>query len=206
MKKICVINYGVNNISSLCKALKKINEDYVVVSEKNQIKDFSNIILPGVGSFDSGMNVMKNKGFDISLKKAASNGQFILGICLGMQLLFNKSEESIENIDGLNIIKGIVSKIKSDNFNNIHVPHIGWNSIFESNTNDINLLKKEEKKDFYFVNSYYVIPENKDIIKYYFKHGKNYPAIIKDKNVIATQFHPEKSINGLTILKKFCRF
>tara|TARA_B110000003_G_scaffold251255_1_gene264878 strand:- start:383 stop:1003 length:621 start_codon:yes stop_codon:yes gene_type:complete len=206
MKKICVIDYGVNNISSICKALKKINEEYEVVSEKDQIKDFSNIILPGVGSFDSGMNVIKNKGFDISLKKAASNGQFILGICLGMQLLFNKSEESIKNIDGLNIIKGNVSKIRSDNSNNIYVPHVGWNSIFESNTNDINLLKKDDKKDFYFVNSYYVIPENKDIIKYYFRHGKNYPAIIKDKNVIATQFHPEKSINGLIILKKFCSF
>ena len=206
MKKICVVDYGVNNISSICKALKKINENFVVISEKNKIKDFSNIILPGVGSFDTGMNVLKKKGLDVSLKKAAQNGQFIFGICLGMQLLFNKSEESIENIDGLNILKGIVSKIKFDNLNNIHVPHIGWNLIFESDNNNFNLFEKDEKKDFYFVNSYYVIPENKDIIKYYFKHGKNYAAIIKDNNILATQFHPEKSINGLSILKKFCRF
>tara|TARA_B110000483_G_scaffold171345_1_gene202723 strand:+ start:40 stop:660 length:621 start_codon:yes stop_codon:yes gene_type:complete len=206
MKKICVVDYGINNISSICKALKKIDEDYVVVSEATKIKNFSNIILPGVGSFDSGMRVMKNKGFDVSLREGAINGQFILGICLGMQLLFNKSEESIDNIDGLNIIKGTVSKIKTDEVNGIYVPHIGWNSIFKSNTNEINLIQHNEKKDFYFVNSYYVVPKNKSIIQYYFKHGENYPAIIKEKNVIATQFHPEKSNNGLTILKNFCSF
>ncbi len=206
MKKICVVDYGINNISSICKALKKIDENYVIVSEANKIKDFSHIILPGVGSFDSGMRVMKNKGFDTSLREGAINGKFILGICLGMQLLFNKSEESIDNIDGLNIIKGTVSKIKIDEINGIYVPHVGWNSIFESDTNEIDLIQHNEKKDFYFVNSYYVVPKNKSIIQYYFKHGENYPAIIKEKNVIATQFHPEKSNNGLTILKNFCSF
>ena len=89
MKKVCVVNYGINNISSVCKALKNINQDYTVVSEANKILNFENIILPGVGSFDSGMYSMSKRGFDKYLKKAASKGQFILGICLGMQLLFS---------------------------------------------------------------------------------------------------------------------
>tara|TARA_Y100001970_G_C14259135_1_gene878174 strand:+ start:9518 stop:10141 length:624 start_codon:yes stop_codon:yes gene_type:complete len=203
MNKICVIDYGINNISSVCKALKKLNIDFIIVSEGKKIKNYSKIILPGVGSFDSGMKKIKEKGLDISLKEVAFNGNHILGICLGMQLLFDKSEESNCETEGLSIIKGNVSKIKSDNKNKIFVPHVGWNSIFKSDYNDTNLVDTEQNMNFYFVNSYYVIPENKKIIQYYFKHGANYPAIIKNENIFATQFHPEKSNNGLSILKKF---
>ena len=206
MKKICVVDYWVNNISSICKALKKIDQGFEVVSDAQKIKNFENIILPGVGSFDSGMDVMTKKSFDIHLKKAALNGQFILGICLGMQLLFTKSEESTKNIPGLNIIEGTVSKIVIDETNKIYVPHIGWNSIFESKTNDTSLIDENESKDFYFVNSYCVNPKNEETIKYYFHHGKDYAAIIKKENIVATQFHPEKSKNGLVILKNFCNF
>ena len=204
MKKVCVVNYGINNISSICKALKHINQDYLVLSEPNKILNFEKIILPGVGSFDSGLYSLNKKGFDEYLKIASMNGQFILGICLGMQLLFSKSEESIRDIEGLNILKGNVLKIKIDKKNKIYVPHVGWNSIFKSETNDISLIDENDSKDFYFVNSYHVVPEDKKIIKYYFRHGEKYAAIIRKENIIATQFHPEKSKNGLTILKNFC--
>ena len=204
MKKVCVVNYGINNISSVCKALKNINQDYTVVSEANKILNFENIILPGVGSFDSGMHSMSKRGFDKYLKKAASKGQFILGICLGMQLLFSRSQESTSDTKGLNVLKGNVSKIEIDKHNGIYVPHVGWNSIFESETNDLNLIDGNDSKDFYFVNSYHVVPEDKKIIKYYFRHGKEYAAIIRNENIIATQFHPEKSKNGLIILNNFC--
>ena len=204
MKKACVVDYGINNISSVCKALKNINQDYTVISEADKILNFDNIILPGVGSFDSGMNSMNKKGFDEYLKKAASNGKFILGICLGMQLLFSKSEESISDTKGLNILEGSVSKIEIDKHNGIYVPHVGWNSIYESENNDISLININDSKDFYFVNSYHVVPEDRKIIKYYFRHGKEYAAIIRKENIIATQFHPEKSKNGLIILNNFC--
>ena len=204
MKKACVIDYGINNISSVCKALKNINQDYTVISEADKILNFDNIILPGVGSFDSGMNSMNKKGFDEYLRKAASNGKFILGICLGMQLLFSKSEESISDTKGLNILEGSVSKIEIDKHNGIYVPHVGWNSIYESENNDISLININDSKDFYFVNSYHVVPEDRKIIKYYFRHGKEYAAIIRKENIIATQFHPEKSKNGLIILNNFC--
>lgn len=204
MKKACVVDYGINNISSVCKALKNINQDYTVISEADKILNFDNIILPGVGSFDSGMNSMNKKGFDEYLRKAASNGKFILGICLGMQLLFSKSEESISDTKGLNILEGSVSKIEIDKHNGIYVPHVGWNSIYESENNDISLININDSKDFYFVNSYHVVPEDRKIIKYYFRHGKEYAAIIRKENIIATQFHPEKSKNGLIILNNFC--
>ena len=204
MKKACVVDYGVNNISSVCKALKNINQDYTVISEADKILNFENIILPGVGSFDSGMNSMNKKGFDEYLRKAASNGKFILGICLGMQLLFSKSDESKSDTKGLNILEGSVSKIEIDKHNRIYVPHVGWNSIYESENNDISLININDSKDFYFVNSYHVLPEDRKIIKYYFRHGKEYAAIIRKENIIATQFHPEKSKNGLIILNHFC--
>ena len=204
MRKICVIDYGINNISSVCKALKRLDLDFIIVSDHEKIKNYSKIILPGVGSFDSGMKKIKEKGLDVSLKEAAFNGQHILGICLGMQLLFYSSEESKYKTKGLGIVHGTVSKIKSDNKNKIFVPHVGWNSIFKSDHNDIKIVDTNQNMNFYFVNSYYVVPENQKIIKYFFRHGGDYPAIIKKENIFATQFHPEKSqINGLQLLKNF---
>ena len=123
-----------------------------------------------------------------------------------MQLLFTKSEESLDkNINGLNLIQGEVIKLKIDKENNIFVPHVGWNSIYKNSSekNDFWMIENEDDT-FYFANSYIVQPINSGIIKYFFDHGKSYPAIIQDKNIFATQFHPEKSQNGMKILKRFC--
>ena len=205
MKKTCVIDYSINNIASICKALDKINQNYEVIDNGKDLKHFSNIILPGVGSFDKGINELKKRNFYTEIISLPDT-KFILGICLGMQLLFTKSEESLDkNINGLNLIQGEVIKLKIDKENNIFVPHVGWNSIYKNSSekNDFWMIENEDDT-FYFANSYIVQPINSGIIKYFFDHGKSYPAIIQDKNIFATQFHPEKSQNGIKILKRFC--
>tara|TARA_B110000444_G_C18768829_1_gene561424 strand:+ start:152 stop:775 length:624 start_codon:yes stop_codon:yes gene_type:complete len=205
MKKTCIIDYSINNIASISKALDKINQKYEVIESGKSLKYFSNIILPGVGSFDKGIDELKKRNFYKELINLPDT-KFILGICLGMQLLFTKSEESIDqNVHGLNLIQGKVIKLKIDKKNNIFVPHVGWNSVYKNNQGENDFWKIENEDDtFYFANSYIVEPINSKIIKYFFNHGRDYPAIIQDKNIFATQFHPEKSQNGMKILKRFC--
>jgi len=205
MKKTCIIDYSINNIASISKALDKINQKYEVIESGKSLKYFSNIILPGVGSFDKGIDELKKRNFYKELINLPET-KFILGICLGMQLLFTKSAESIDqNVHGLNLIQGKVIKLKIDKKNNIFVPHVGWNSVYKNNQGENDFWKIENEDDtFYFANSYIVEPINSKIIKYFFNHGRDYPAIIQDKNIFATQFHPEKSQNGMKILKRFC--
>ena len=124
MKKTCIIDYSINNIASISKALDKINQKYEVIESGKSLKYFSNIILPGVGSFDKGIDELKKRNFYKELINLPET-KFILGICLGMQLLFTKSEESIDqNVHGLNLIQGKVIKLKIDKKNNIFVPHV----------------------------------------------------------------------------------
>ena len=205
MKKTCIIDYSINNIASISKALDKINQKYEVIESGKSLKYFSNIILPGVGSFDKGIDELKKRNFYKELINLPET-KFILGICLGMQLLFTKSAESIDqNVHGLNLIQGKVINLKIDKKNNIFVPHVGWNSVYKNNQGENDFWKIENEDDtFYFANSYIVEPINSKIIKYFFNHGRDYPAIIQDKNIFATQFHPEKSQNGMKILKRFC--
>ena len=203
MKKVCLINYKVNNISSVSKALKKIDIDFDVVEESNKIKDYSHIILPGIGSFEAGMNQLKKSRCDVELKKTIKKGSQILGICLGMHLLFKNSEESLKNIEGLGILDGNVLSMKVDKKNKVHVPQIGWNNIYPS-SNKKHIFNLKDLGSYFYFNHYFVVNQKKkEIVKYFFKHGTNYPAIIQKENILATQFHPEKSKNGLAIFKKF---
>ena len=203
MKKVCIIDYGINNISSVAKALKKINIDFEIINDSKKLSNFSHIILPGIGSFGSGMSQLIKNKFDIELKNSYKKGKNILGICLGMQLLFEKSEETSKKIEGLRILEGNVTHMKVDKKNSVHVPQVGWNKIYPNLKNDYLLDFEDYGTDFYFIHSFVVKPKKKDIVKYLFKHGSNYPALIKKDNVLATQFHPEKSQNGLIILKRF---
>ncbi len=203
MKKVCIIDYGINNISSVAKALKKIDINFEIIKDSKKLCNFSHIILPGIGSFGSGMSQLIKNKFDIELKNSYQKGKNILGICLGMQLLFEKSEETSKKIEGLKILEGNVSLMKVDKKNSIHVPQVGWNKIYPNLKSNYLLDFKDHGSDFYFIHSFVVRPKKKEIVKYLFKHGSSYPAIIKKDNVLATQFHPEKSQNGLIILRKF---
>ena len=200
-KKICIIDYKINNISSIKKAVKETGYDYDVIDDGNSLYKYSHIILPGIGSFDAGVNQLKKLNFFEILKENINKINFF-GICLGMQILFERSDENGSQLDGLSILKGTVKKIEEQKKFSVYCPHLGWNSIYSSK--DKNLFNVSTKKDYYFANSFYVDPIDKNIIEYLFYHGAEYPAIIKKDNIYGVQFHPEKSKDGIKILKDFC--
>jgi len=200
-KKICIIDYKINNISSIKKAVKETGYEYDVIDNGNLLYKYSHVILPGIGSFDSGVNQLKKLNFFNILKDKIEKINFF-GICLGMQILFERSDENESQLAGLSILKGSIKKIKEQKNFSVYCPHLGWNNIYSSK--DKNLFNVSTEKDFYFANSYYVDPIDKNIIEYLFYHGAEYPAIIKKNNIYGVQFHPEKSKDGIKILKDFC--
>lgn len=197
---IAIIDYGAGNIQSVYKAMKFIGCECIVTRNKNEILNADGAILPGVGSFGDSVNTMESYGIKDVIKEFINTGKPFLGICLGLQLLFPESEES-PNVKGLDIFKGSVTKIP--NGEGLKIPHMGWNSI--------NILKNEsifkgvENNSYvYFVHSYYLQAENRDIVAAQTEYGVTIDAAVSYKNVTATQFHPEKSGKvGLKILKNF---
>lgn len=198
---IAVIDYGVGNIGSVLKALEHLNISAKLTSEKDEIKKADGLILPGVGAFGSGMKKLHERNLVKLIKEEVREGKAILGICLGLQLLFEKSEEN-PSISGLCLIKGKVKKIDEKKVTKI--PHMGWNS-----------LEKKEKiklfadidfpRDFYFIHSYYVDPVNNDLIKAETNYENiKFPSLVNKDNIWGIQPHPEKSSKkGLQLLKNF---
>lgn len=200
-KKICIIDYKINNISSIKKAIKETGHEYDVIDDGNLLYNYSHVILPGIGSFDTGVNQLKKLNFFNILKDNIEN-LHLFGICLGMQILFEKSNENESQLDGLGILKGSVKKIEEQKKFSVYCPHLGWNNIYSSK--DKNLFNMSTEKDYYFANSHYIDPIDKNIIEYSFYHGAEYTAAIKKDNIYGVQFHPEKSKDGIKILKDFC--
>ena len=194
---IVIIDYGLGNLGSVKNTLDKLGIDSMISKSKNEIRNSNAIILPGVGSAGQGMENLKKNNLDIVLVDEIKNGKPFLGICLGMQLLFSKSEEG--NTGCLNIIKGSVKKFNSG----LKVPQIGWNGIEYQrsnikNQNDKSKIKNlfndiSDKSSFYFVNSYYCQPDDESIVAAKTEYGIKYCSVLIKKNIIATQFHPEKS-------------
>jgi glutamine amidotransferase len=211
-KRIAIIDYGVGNLRSIENALSYIGVRSQIVSSPTLLETFSGIILPGVGAFGEGMKKIQIQGFVEVLKKWAEDGKPLLGVCLGMQLLFTSSDEQGYQL-GLNLIPGRVEKLKADLGSDqvVKIPHIGWNlletpigrtiseEVFLSN------LKKEDK--YYFVHSYACFPKVKSSILAYASYGQNrFAAVVRDANVIGCQFHPEKSRDGgLRFLREYLK-
>ena len=194
-----IVNHRYANIHSVKKALNYINCNHIELNNPSDFNDIDAIILPGVGAFDAAMQVLKNSGMANSLIKANLNKTPIFGICLGMQLLFEKSEEGSEK--GLGLIEGSVKKIIQ--IDDIKIPHMGWNETYYQNKSNI-FKKIKNKSFFYYVHSYECVPLNKDIITSYTNYGNKICSSIENENIIATQFHPEKSgSNGIKIYKNF---
>ena len=199
--KVGIVNLNINNIFSIYQAFKEIgcNTKIINFNEKNYNYDI--LVLPGDGSFSNAMNIIKKNFIDVKIYDFLSKKSKILfGVCLGMQLLFDNSYE-FGNTKGLGIIRGSVKKIKKTK--NIKVPHIGWNKLHLTN-NKKNFIKKiNNNKSFYFVHSYYCEPKIKENISALTKIGKNkFCSAVQKNNVIATQFHPEKSgVIGLEFLR-----
>jgi len=202
--KIGIVDYGINNLSSITKAFKFLEIDCKVIQNHNDLKNFSHLILPGVGSFSSGIKNLKNLNFYEEIINVVHKEKFLLGICLGMQLLFNNSQESNEDINGLGLIEGSVNKLKKNK--DTSVPHVGWNSV-EITSNSKLMNNIGQNSFFYFVHSFAVKPNDNSVVVGSCTHGDIFPAIVNKKNIYGVQFHPEKCHqNGLQIFKNFSLF
>ena len=202
---IAIIDYGVGNLFSLKSSFAFINEEAVVTGDKKTIEKCDRIILPGVGAFADAAMKLEASGLGEVVREQAEAGKPILGICLGMQLLFDKSYEYGEH-RGLGLIKGSVKPIADAVDKDLKIPHIGWNSlIFPKDREKSPLYKYTGEGDFvYFVHSFYA-DDCDESVTALTEYGAMLTASVQNKNVYGAQFHPEKSGNvGLGILKAFC--
>ncbi|NEW60730.1 imidazole glycerol phosphate synthase subunit HisH [Sulfurovum sp. bin170] len=198
-----IVDYKVGNIGSIINMLKKIGVKAKLSSDKDEIMDANKLLLPGVGSFDNGMRNLRESGLiEVLNKKVLEDKTPILGICLGMQLLMDSSEEGQEK--GLGWIKGEVKKFDfGKNKDKLKVPHMGWNIV--NPTNRDSLYKNfDEESRFYFVHSYHAICEDEKNILGKTHYGYNFASSIYKDNIFGVQFHPEKSHKfGMRLLKNF---
>ena len=203
-KKISIIDYDIGNILNVKRSIEMLGFETLVTNEKNKILNSDKIILPGVGAFKNGMNLLKKYNLIEILREAAGKKKSILGICLGMQLFFDESFE-FGQTKGLGLIKGKVEKIIiDDNDKSSKITSIGWYELIIKKKDKI-LSGIKNKDSTYFVHSYMASPENKSVITSVYKFGnKEIVASVNLENIYGCQFHPEKSGKiGLEILNNF---
>lgn len=194
---VAIIDYGMGNLLSVKKALDFLNIENIITAEHDVIVSASTLILPGVGSFQQGMSNLQERGL-VSLlnNEVLEKNKKCLGICLGMQLLFEEGFEPVQN-KGLGWLKGQVKKLELE----LPVPHMGWNNI---STNDCGYYEGIKDQNFYFIHSYHVIPDDSNDIVATTEYGKEIVASVQRNNIFAVQFHPEKSQeSGLKLLENY---
>ena len=203
MKKICILDYGLGNIRSLYNSIKIINSDVSYYSEIKKNKNFDILFIPGVGSFNKASKILKDNGYFKIIEKAKDENIKIVGICLGMHILFSEGYEDGRSV-GLNFIKGSVRKIENTN---LKLPNIGWKKISIEKNIDQPFFKKFDEKKFYFVHSYMGNIENSSNLVASLSYDKvRVPAIVNNKNIFGIQFHPEKSREmGIELLKELIK-
>lgn len=200
---IGIIDYGMGNLYSVSKALERMNYEYIISSLPEELRQTKGLILPGVGSFKDAMDILNETGLATFIKEEVNSGTPLLGICLGMQLLFQESEENGLS-EGLGLLNGKIIKIPgvTSTGESYKVPHMGWNEL--ENKNPSPLLKGVEGGHVYFVHSYYVATTDQEVVLASSSYNVEVPAVVGKGNVFGTQFHPEKSSElGLTILKNY---
>jgi glutamine amidotransferase len=200
---IAIIDYGMGNLRSVSKALEYLGASFTLCAKGKDLAGAAKVILPGVGAFGDAMEELRSRGFLGPIRELVARKTKLMGVCLGLQLFFDKSEEN-PGVKGLGVFKGTVRKFRSAG---VKVPHMGWN--------DLKVLKDHPLLEgipggeyFYFVHSYYGKPAAKSLTLASCKYGReNFSAVIGSGHVFATQFHPEKSQEaGLRILKNFIRW
>ena len=197
---IAIIDYDAGNIKSVEKALQKLGQDVVITRDAEEILRADKVILPGVGAFGDAMANLKKYQLDDVIRQVVEKGTPFLGICLGLQLLFERSDES-RGVDGLGILKGEICKIPENGEHKI--PHMGWNSLHLQNEGRL-FQGLEEDAYVYFVHSYYLKAEEEEIVKATTNYSVEIHTSVEKGNVFACQFHPEKSSDvGLQVLKNF---
>ncbi len=199
---IAIIDYGVGNLFSLCSSLKSIGAEAVVTSDKEILRSADKLILPGVGAFADAAQKLRDTGMDLIVREQAAGDKDIMGICLGMQLLFEKSYEYGEH-EGLGLLKGSVVPMEGAIPEKLKIPHIGWNALHFAKPSG--LFKYINENDcVYFVHSYFATDCDESVIATT-EYGREMTAAVELGNIKGCQFHPEKSGKvGLAILKAFC--
>jgi glutamine amidotransferase len=201
---IAIVDYNMGNLASVQNAFAALGEDTVVESDPSKFKDYDKLILPGVGAFGDAMEHLRERNMIEALKDYAASGKYMFGICLGMQLLFESSEEFGEH-EGLGLIKGHVKAFDTSKFSEpLKVPHMGWNRMF---TNEHPLFNNlDENHYLYFVHTYHVTCSDEADIIGRTNYGYEFTSAVAHNNIMGIQPHPEKSHeNGLKILKNFIK-
>jgi glutamine amidotransferase len=203
---IAIVDYKMGNLASVKKALAALHYDSIITSDPEMIRRAEGVILPGVGAFAPAMANLRSAGLDEAVREVCASGKPFLGICLGMQLLFDGSEEGAKDgslIEGLGIIPGKVLKFPASETTDkgLKVPQMGWNDL-----KDVKGSLLSEGDHVYFVHSFYCAPDDENVTAAKAEYGIRYCCSIEKDNIFATQFHPEKSGEvGLAILSKFAR-
>ena len=210
---IAIIDYGMGNLKSVYQAISEVNnalqhkQEIIITADKAKIDSADKIIFPGQGAMPDCMQEIEKLNLKQTIINAAKNKPF-LGICLGFQMLFTHSQEG--NVDGLNIFAGKVVSFENNDSEKLKIPHMGWNNIYINQQNaaaKILFNNVENSTRYYFVHSYYVVPDDQNIIAATCNYGKDFACAIAKDNIFATQFHPEKSsASGLQIIENFLKF
>lgn len=190
---IAIIDYGAGNLRSISRAIESQGGDPVITSDPDEIRSADRVVLPGVGNARAAMEQLRDQGIDTVVDDVVSDGIPLLGVCLGMQLLFGEQEEG--PTFGLDLVPGSAKRLPVDH----KIPHMGWNTV---SFRDGTPLENLDSRDFYFVHSYAVSPDDADDIAGTTEYGITFPSVIIHNHIWGTQFHPEKSGEaGLLLLK-----
>lgn len=197
---IRIVDYGMGNLRSVQKAFERVGHPAEICSDSRQLADCDKLVLPGVGAFRDAIAVLKKTGLDDVIRQHVESGRPFLGICLGLQLLFDVSYEDGE-FPGLGILKGTVERF--ENKPGMKVPHMGWNTLSAKGAPTV-LNGIPDNASFYFVHSYYVAPTDENVVGTTTDYTTSFTSMVAHENLFATQFHPEKSQRvGLALLKNF---
>ena len=197
-----VVDVGLGNVTAVKRMVQKVGGESISITNSYELSTVKKFILPGVGNFNEGMKLLKLAGLEDPIRIAAKKQDvYILGICLGMQLLCRSSEEA--QVSGLGIVDADVVKIASNRSKKIKVPHMGWNTVKLPRQSALFENIVEERR-FYFVHSFKVVPDNEEIIIAYTTYGEDFCSSFQQGNVFGVQFHPEKSHRyGMNLIKNF---
>jgi glutamine amidotransferase len=198
---ITMIDYGASNIRSAPKAFEAVDGCVQLTSDPEVVRRAEKLVLPGVGAFGAGMNALRERGLDSAVHEAANAGIPLLGICLGMQFLFEESDE-MGRYEGLSLIPGRVTRFELEN-QKLKVPHMGWNQIEHDESHPL-LTAVPSGSHAYFVHSYFCVPANEEDIVAMTEYGSPFASIVSRGNIHGIQFHPEKSQKrGLQLLRNY---
>ena len=198
MSQVAIIDYGVGNLRSVEKAFAATGCDAIVTADETELRNAERLVLPGVGAFGACMKALSERGFDRLVREKADEGTPLIGVCVGMQLLFDESDE-FGATAGLGLLRGRVRRFETD----LIVPHVGWNRIYQKRSHA--LFEGIADGSFcYFVHSFYCEPEDEAVVAGETEYGARYASVVAEKNICGVQFHPEKSQDvGLKMLRNF---